>query len=67
MWHHITQHKPLETQDPLLIVEGKRMRVWDTKGNECLDAVSGGVWTVNVGYGRMEIADALDGGLATAA
>lgn len=59
VWHHITQHKPLEQNDPMIIVEGKGMRVWDIKGNEYLDAVSGGVWTVNVGYGREKIADAV--------
>ena len=35
------------------------MRVWDASGRETLDAVSGGVWTVNVGYGRASIADAV--------
>ncbi len=35
------------------------MRVWDAKGKEHLDAVSGGVWTVNVGYGRESIANAV--------
>jgi len=35
------------------------MRVWDQKGKEHLDAVSGGVWTVNVGYGRESIAKAV--------
>lgn len=35
------------------------MRVWDATGREYLDAVSGGVWTVNVGYGRTSIADAV--------
>ena len=35
------------------------MRVWDQKGKEHLDAVSGGVWTVNVGYGRESIANAV--------
>lgn len=43
----------------MVIVEGKGLRVWDAKGNEYLDAVSGGVWTVNVGYGRESIADAV--------
>lgn len=65
VWHHITQHKPMETRDPLVIVEGRGMRVWDAKGNEYLDAVSGGVWTVNVGYGRAEIADAVRDQLVT--
>lgn len=59
VWHHITQHKPFEENDPLMIVEGKGMRVLDAKGKEYLDAVSGGVWTVNVGYGRESIANAV--------
>ncbi len=59
VWHHLIQHKPFETIDPRVIVEGKGMRVWDAKGKEHLDGVSGGVWTVNVGYGRQSIADAV--------
>jgi len=59
IWHHLSQHKPYETTDPRIIVEGKGMRVWDQKGKEHLDAVSGGVWTVNVGYGRERIANAV--------
>ncbi len=59
IWHHLTQHKPLEANDPRIIVEGKGMRVWDQNGKEHLDAVSGGVWTVNVGYGRESIANAV--------
>ncbi|MEO0799032.1 MAG: aminotransferase class III-fold pyridoxal phosphate-dependent enzyme [Pseudomonadota bacterium] len=59
VWHHLTQHKKFETADPLVIIEGKGLRVWNTVGREHLDAVSGGVWTVNVGYGRTTIADAV--------
>ncbi|MDU8911883.1 aspartate aminotransferase family protein [Aestuariicoccus sp. MJ-SS9] len=59
VWHHLIQHKPFETTDPRIIIEGKGMRVWDQKGKEHLDAVSGGVWTVNVGYGRESIARAV--------
>jgi taurine-pyruvate aminotransferase len=59
LWHHLMQHKSLETNDPRIIVEGKGMRVWDAKGKEHIDAVSGGVWTVNVGYGRETIAKAV--------
>lgn len=59
VWHHLTQHKPFESQDPRLYVEGRGMRLWDAVGREYLDAVSGGVWTVNVGYGRTSIADAV--------
>lgn len=59
IWHHLTQHKPYETSDPRIIVEGRGMKVWDQKGKEHLDAVSGAVWTVNVGYGRERIANAV--------
>ena len=59
LWHHLIQHKPFETIDPRVIVEGRGMRVWDATGKEYLDAVSGGVWTVNVGYGRETIANAV--------
>ena len=59
VWHHLTQHKPFETSDPRIIVEGKGLRVWDQHGREHIDAVSGAVWTVNVGYGRKSIVDAI--------
>ncbi len=59
VWHHLSQHKPYETSDPMVIVEGKGLRVWDINGKQYLDAVSGGVWTVNVGYGRESIAKAV--------
>jgi len=59
VWHHLTQHKGFEKNDPMLITEGKGMRIKDAKGNEYLDVVSGGLWTVNVGYGRESIAKAV--------
>lgn len=59
IWHHLTPHKPLENKDPMVIVKGKGLRVWDANGKEHLDAVSGAVWTVNVGYGRESIANAV--------
>jgi len=59
LWHHLIQHKPFESADPRIMVEGRGMRVWDATGKEHLDAVSGGVWTVNVGYGRERIANAV--------
>ena len=57
VWHHLIQHKMFETVDPRVIVEGKGLRVWDAKGKEYIDAVSGAVWTMNVGYGRESIAN----------
>ncbi len=63
VWHHLVQHAPWTGADakvdPKVIIEGKGMRVWDARGTEHLDAVSGGVWTVNVGYGRTSIAKAV--------
>jgi taurine-pyruvate aminotransferase len=59
LWHHLVQHKPWQSSDPMVIVEGKGLRVKDANGREYLDAVSGGVWTVNVGYGRESIGDAV--------
>jgi len=59
VWHHLVQHKPFEAIDPQIIVEGKGLRVWDITGKEHVDAVSGAVWTVNVGYGRESIANAV--------
>ncbi|MBC7132157.1 MAG: aminotransferase class III-fold pyridoxal phosphate-dependent enzyme [Roseovarius sp.] len=63
IWHHLIQHAPWTgpdpAADPRIIVEGRGMRVWDQKGREHLDGVSGGVWTVNVGYGRERIANAV--------
>lgn len=59
VWHHLIQHKPFETGYPRMIVKGKGMKVWDANGKEYIDAVSGAVWTVNVGYGRERIAKAV--------
>ena len=63
VWHHLIQHAgwtgPEPKADPRIMVEGRGMRVWDQTGREHLDAVSGGVWTVNVGYGRERIANAV--------
>ena len=42
VWHHLAQHKKFETIDPLIIVEGRGMRVWNAAGREHVDAVSGG-------------------------
>ncbi|GAA0283943.1 aminotransferase family protein [Rhodovulum strictum] len=59
VWHHLTQHRRFETTDPLVFVEGQGLRLRDAPGREFLDATSGGVWTVNLGYGRASIAQAI--------
>lgn len=59
VWHHLTQHKPFEEKKPPMMVSGQGARITDANGKEYLDAVSGAVWTVNVGYGRERIANAV--------
>ena len=59
LWHHIKPHKCFESQEQMIIVAGKGLTVTDIHGREYLDATSGGVWCVNVGYGRESIADAV--------
>ena len=59
VWHHLSNHKPYENAAPQMMVEGKGIRIKDASGREYLDAVSGGLWTVNVGYGRESIAQAV--------
>jgi taurine-pyruvate aminotransferase len=59
LWHHLKPHKLFEKQEQMVIVEGKGLMVKDIRGNEYLDATSGGVWSVMVGYGRDSIAEAV--------
>ncbi len=59
LWHHIKPHKVFETAEQMIIVEGKGLVVKDIRGREYLDASSGGVWSVIVGYGRESIARAV--------
>lgn len=56
VWHHLTMHTG---KAPMIVVEGEGLRIRDINGKEYLDATSGGVWCVNVGYGRAQIADAV--------
>lgn len=59
VWHHLTQHHAFSSADPIVIMSGSGMRVTDAAGKTYLDATSGGVWSVNVGFGRSDIADAV--------
>lgn len=59
VWHHLTQHQHFDTAAPPMMVRGEGLHVWDAQGRRYLDATSGGVWCVNVGYGRQAIADAV--------
>lgn len=56
VWHHLFKH---EGKAPMIVAEAQGLRLKDINGKEYLDATSGGVWCVNVGYGRDQIADAV--------
>jgi taurine-pyruvate aminotransferase len=55
LWHHLSPYN--EKVDHMVITEGKGSWVTDLNGNRYLDAMSG-LWCVNVGYGREELAAA---------
>jgi taurine-pyruvate aminotransferase len=56
VWHPLLQHRALEEgRDLLVIREANGTTLIDAEGNAYLDAYSG-LWNVNVGYGRAEIA-----------
>jgi len=55
--HPATDHKALAEIGARIIVRGDGIYIWDSEGNRILDAMSG-LWCVNVGYGRRELADA---------
>jgi len=56
--HPFTSIAEQETHPGLVIVEGRGTRVRDASGRWYLDAMAG-LWCVNVGYGRAEIAAAI--------
>ncbi|WP_296448491.1 aspartate aminotransferase family protein [Rhodoferax sp. UBA5149] len=55
--HPFTDFKALSSQGARVMVKGEGIYVWDSEGVRLLDAMSG-LWCVNVGYGRQELADA---------
>lgn len=57
LWRPLTQHGALRGKPKRLMVEAKGCSIRDDQGNSYLDAVAG-LWCVNVGYGRAELAEA---------
>jgi putrescine aminotransferase len=55
--HPFTDHGDLATRGARVITRAEGIYVWDSEGEKMLDAMSG-LWCVNVGYGRKELADA---------
>ena len=57
-WHPLMQHSTLDNRDLMVIQEARGTTIVDGEGKSYLDAASG-LWNVNVGYGREEIAEAV--------
>lgn len=55
--HPFTDYKDLATRGARVITKAEGIYIWDSEGAKMLDAMSG-LWCVNVGYGRKELADA---------
>ncbi|WP_222850416.1 aspartate aminotransferase family protein [Paenibacillus tengchongensis] len=55
LWHNITPYS--EANPPLIAASASGSWVTDMDGNRYLDGMSG-LWCVNAGYGRKELADA---------
>jgi putrescine---pyruvate transaminase len=56
-FHPFTDHKAFHAAGgPRVITHADGIYIWDGKGNKILDGFSG-LWCVNVGYGRKELAE----------
>lgn len=58
IWHPLLQHRFLKEKPLIPIRSAHGCTLVDYAGNEYLDAFAG-LWNVNVGYGRSEIAEAV--------
>lgn len=54
--HPFTDHKDLREAGSRIVVRGEGAYVYDLDGNAILDGMAG-LWCVNIGYGRDELAD----------
>lgn len=55
--HPFTDHQDLAQRGVRVIVRAQDHWLWDSEGAQIFDAMSG-LWCVNAGYGRRELADA---------
>jgi putrescine aminotransferase len=55
--HPFTDYKALGTKGSRIISRADGIYLWDSDGNRILDGMAG-LWCVNVGYGRKELAEA---------
>lgn len=53
--HPVTNLKAVREQGPLVMARGEGVYLWDTDGKRYIDGFAG-LWNVNVGHGRHELA-----------
>ena len=58
LWMHFTRHSTYEQGGHVpVIVRGEGHKIWDAQGREYIDGLAG-LFTVQVGHGRTELAEA---------
>jgi len=57
MLHPVSNLAAVQRDGALVLVRGEGVFVWDAEGNRYVDGFAG-LWNVNVGHGRAELADA---------
>jgi putrescine aminotransferase len=55
--HPFSDHAALARAGTRIIARAEGVYIWDAEGNKLLDAFAG-LWCVNIGYGRTELAEA---------
>lgn len=62
-WHPFTDSKALNSEGSRIITRADGIWMWDSDGNRILDGMAG-LWCVNIGHGRPEIAEAVQNQMA---
>ncbi|GAB07701.1 aminotransferase class III-fold pyridoxal phosphate-dependent enzyme [Gordonia amarae] len=57
-WHGMADMGSVVANGRFVVARAEGTRIWDTDGNEYLDATAG-LWFANVGHGRTEVAQAV--------
>ena len=58
LWMHFTRHATYTDHEVPIMVRGEGCAVWDAHGNRYLDGLSG-LFVVQAGHGRRDLAEAL--------
>ncbi len=58
MWHPMAHPRQMQEQPPIIVERGDGVWITDVDGHRVVDGV-GGLWNINLGYGREEIKRAI--------